>query len=77
MKIRWRWPWSHVRELDQRVAGAREEVRLSRELLERDRRDLVTPIMEAGSSNHFSGLIREGIAKGYIKKNQHKLGGTA
>lgn len=74
MNLKWRWPWAHARELDQRIAGAREEVRRSRELLERDRRELVRPMMQAGSENHFSVLIREAIAKGYVK-NPHKLGG--
>lgn len=75
MKLKWRWPWTHARELDQRIAEAREEVRRSRALLERDRRELVRPIMQADTSNHFSLLIREGIARGYVK-DPRNLGGA-
>lgn len=65
-----RWQWRRSRDLDRRAESAQQEVERSRELLARDRREVINPMKAAARDNHFSVLIRNALASGYGRNHE-------
>lgn len=60
--VRW---WQERHDAKRRNREAAEELRVSLELLRRDREELVQPLLHEHRRNKFSDMIRDALAMGY------------
>lgn len=74
--FRFWWRRSVRRHVQRRHDESVKELRKSRELLAKDRRELVVPMRRMEEGNHFSEMIRSALVTGYDRHGGHKRGTT-
>jgi hypothetical protein len=65
------------RDLDARVKSAEAEKKLSEARLANVRENIIEPLQETASRNHFADLLRSSIFEGYGRKHGHNGGERA